>query len=81
MCTLLSKPDDFSNRLSLLLSHLITRHPGSTTTTPVILPACSPPTESLTKVNNYLTIAQTDTIASGNRAARNDASPVTNWLL
>lgn len=37
--------------------------------------------ESLTMVNNYLAIAQTDTIASGNRAAHNDASPVTNWLL
>jgi hypothetical protein len=32
-------------------------------------------------VNNYLAIAQTDTIASGNRAAHNDASPVMNWLL
>ncbi len=32
--------------------------------------------ESLTMVNNYLAIAQTDI-----QAAHNDASPVTNWLL
>ncbi len=30
-------------------------------------------------VNNYLAIAQTDTLRK--RAAHNDASPVTNWLL